>query len=75
MNSGAWLPIILLESSANTGTSTGAAKSSNTQWVDPQNSNKHPKWPILGVLGGTKNGTWGKEKENSEQLAHLLVFV
>ena len=25
----------------------------------PQNSQKHPKWPILGVLGGTKNGTWG----------------
>ena len=28
-----------------------------------------------GRFGGTKNGTWGKEKENSEQLAHLLVFV
>ena len=24
----------------------------------PQNSQKHPKWPILGVLGGTENGTW-----------------
>ena len=36
---------------------------------------KYPKTPILGVLGGTKNGTWGKEKENGEQLAHLLVFV
>ena len=23
-----------------------------------QNSQKHPKWPILGVLGGTENGTW-----------------
>ena len=25
----------------------------------PQNSQKHPKWPILEVLGGTKNGTSG----------------
>ena len=22
----------------------------------PQNSPKHPKWPIFGILGGTKNG-------------------
>ena len=25
----------------------------------PQNSQKHPKWSISGVLGGTKNGTLG----------------
>ena len=28
-------------------------------WHNP--SQKHPKWPILGVLGGTENGTWGAQ--------------